>query len=81
MRDLVCSSVLLFPLDRGWIANGACCGVVIVAGQPLDQPVVQYGPFVLNTNEQVYQAMLDFQSNSNGFERAKGWKSVIGKRM
>lgn len=55
--------------------------IVIVAGQPLDQPVVQYGPFVLNTNEQVYQAMLDFQSNSNGFERAKGWKSEIGRRM
>lgn len=54
---------------------------MIIAGQPLDQPVVQYGPFVLNTDDQVYQAMLDYQSNSNGFERAKGWRSEIGKRM
>lgn len=53
---------------------------VIIAGQPLDQTVIQYGPFVLNTNEQVYEALLDYQSNSNGFERAKGWKSEIGRR-
>lgn len=54
--------------------------LVIIAGQPLDQTVIQYGPFVLNTNEQVYEALLDYQSNSNGFERAKGWKSEIGRR-
>ncbi|KAL8868653.1 MAG: hypothetical protein Q9174_004848 [Haloplaca sp. 1 TL-2023] len=53
----------------------------LVAGQPLDQKVVQYGPFVLNSQEGVYQAMLDFQTNSNGFERAKGWRSEIGKSM
>jgi redox-sensitive bicupin YhaK (pirin superfamily) len=34
-------------------------GIFLVAGQPLDQKVVQYGPFVLNTQEEVYQAMLD----------------------
>ena len=53
----------------------------LVAGQPLDQKVVQYGPFVLNSQEGVYQAMMDFQTNSNGFERAKGWRSEIGKSM
>ncbi|WEW58455.1 RNA pol II transcription cofactor [Emydomyces testavorans] len=54
---------------------------ILVAGQPLDQNVVQYGPFVLNSQEEVYQAMLDFQTASNGFERARGWESKIGKRM
>ena len=54
---------------------------VLVAGQPLDQKVVQYGPFVQTTQEGVYQAMLDYQSHSNGFERAKGWQSEIGKTM
>ncbi|KAL8964853.1 MAG: hypothetical protein Q9183_004176 [Haloplaca sp. 2 TL-2023] len=53
----------------------------LVAGRPLDQKVVQYGPFVLNSQEGVYQAMMDFQTNSNGFERAKGWRSEIGKSM
>lgn len=55
--------------------------VFLVAGVPLDQKVVQYGPFVLNSQDQVYQAMVDFQSHSNGFERAKGWQSEIGKSM
>lgn len=54
---------------------------LLVAGQPLDQKVVQYGPFVLNSEEGIHQAMRDYQSNSNGFERAKGWNSEIGKRM
>jgi hypothetical protein len=54
---------------------------ILVAGLPLDQKVVQYGPFVLNTQEEVYQAMMDYQTHTNGFERAKGWKSEIGKSM
>ncbi|KAJ5780849.1 hypothetical protein N7457_006009 [Penicillium paradoxum] len=55
--------------------------IFLVAGQPLDQKVVQYGPFVLNTQEEVYQAMLDYQTASNGFERSRNWQSQIGKRM
>ncbi|PQE16926.1 pirin protein [Rutstroemia sp. NJR-2017a BBW] len=54
---------------------------ILVAGQPLDQKVVQYGPFVLNSEEEVYQAMMDFQTKTNGFERARGWRSEIGKTM
>lgn len=53
----------------------------LVAGQPLDQRVVQYGPFVLTSNEGVYQAMEDYQGRKGGFERAEGWRSDIGKRM
>ncbi|KAI9831916.1 MAG: hypothetical protein M1819_004638 [Sarea resinae] len=53
---------------------------VIIAGLPLDQKVVQYGPFVLNTQEEVYQAMLDYNSHMNGFERARDWRSGIGGR-
>jgi quercetin 2,3-dioxygenase len=54
---------------------------ILVAGQPLDQPVVQYGPFVTTSKAEVYQAMMDFQTHANGFERAKGWQSEIGKSM
>ncbi|KAK5195560.1 RNA pol II transcription cofactor [Exophiala xenobiotica] len=55
--------------------------LILVAGQPLDQPVVQYGPFVTTSKEAVYQAMMDFQTSSNGFERAMNWESEIGKTM
>jgi len=54
---------------------------ILVAGLPLDQPVVQYGPFVLTSRDEVYQAMMDYQTHSNGFERALGWESEIGKSM
>ncbi|KAH9907723.1 RmlC-like cupin domain-containing protein [Xylariomycetidae sp. FL2044] len=54
---------------------------VLVAGQVLDQKVVQYGPFVLNTPEEVRQALMDYQFHTNGFERAEGWQSEIGKSM
>jgi redox-sensitive bicupin YhaK (pirin superfamily) len=55
--------------------------LVLIAGTPLDQKVVQYGPFVLNSQEQVYQAFMDYQTHTNGFERAKDWESEIGKTM
>ncbi|KAI1193194.1 RmlC-like cupin domain-containing protein [Nemania serpens] len=54
---------------------------VLIAGQILDQQVVQYGPFVLNTHEEVRQALFDYQFQTNGFERAKDWSSEIGKSM
>lgn len=54
---------------------------VIVAGTPLDQEVVQYGPFVLSSQQEVYQAMMDYSTFRNGFERAENWESEIGKRM
>ncbi|KAI1175174.1 RmlC-like cupin domain-containing protein [Nemania sp. FL0916] len=54
---------------------------VLIAGQILDQKVVQYGPFVLNSPEEVRQALFDYQFQTNGFERAKDWASEIGKSM
>jgi hypothetical protein len=57
------------------------CSAVLVAGLPLDQEVVQYGPFVLQSQEQVYEALKDYQTYSNGFERGRDWKSEIGKSM
>ena len=75
MQGFVSGSKLLV------MGRGLTIYVVLVAGLPLDQKVVQYGPFVLNSQEEVYQAMLDYQSHSNGFERAAGWESKIGKSM
>ena len=55
--------------------------LVLIAGLPLDQKVVQYGPFVVTSQDEIHKAMSDYQSHTNGFERAKGWKSEIGKSM
>lgn len=53
----------------------------VIAGQILDQPIVQHGPFVETSRDKIIQAVMDYQSGSNGFERAPGWSSEIGKRM
>ncbi|KAK7413152.1 RNA pol II transcription cofactor [Neonectria punicea] len=55
--------------------------LALIAGIPLDQPIVQYGPFVVTSKEEVAKALFDYQTHSNGFERAKDWKSEIGKSM
>lgn len=36
--------------------------VLIIAGQPLKEPIAQYGPFVMNTTEQIHQAMRDYEA-------------------
>jgi len=36
--------------------------VLLVAGQPLQEPVARYGPFVMNTPEQIHQAIADFRA-------------------
>ncbi|KAK9476356.1 RmlC-like cupin domain-containing protein [Lipomyces japonicus] len=55
--------------------------VVIIGGQVLDQKVVQYGPFVATSQEKIYQALSDYQSAANGFERARNWESKIAKMI
>jgi redox-sensitive bicupin YhaK (pirin superfamily) len=36
--------------------------VLLVAAEPLREPLVQYGPFVMNTADQIRQAVLDYQT-------------------
>jgi len=38
--------------------------VLVLAGKPLREPVVQYGPFVMNTREEIEQAVADYQSGA-----------------
>ncbi len=35
---------------------------LLIAGRPLDEPIAQYGPFVMNTEQEVYQALSDMRA-------------------
>jgi hypothetical protein len=35
--------------------------VLLIAGRPLNEPIVQYGPFVMNTQEEILQAISDYR--------------------
>ncbi|KAK7467090.1 RNA pol II transcription cofactor [Stygiomarasmius scandens] len=53
---------------------------VLISGEPLDQTVFQYGPFVMTNREEIQQTLLDYQYGRNGFEKAHTWQSEIGKQ-
>jgi len=62
---------ILSPRSAGILAEGDRIKVIagdsgarfiLLAGKPLGEPVVQYGPFVMNTREEIEQAMRDYQA-------------------
>ncbi|KAF9125773.1 hypothetical protein BGX30_000309 [Mortierella sp. GBA39] len=44
---------------------------VMIEGEPLREPVVQIGPFVINTREEVYETYRGYRDGANGFERGR----------
>jgi quercetin 2,3-dioxygenase len=60
------SMALLRNEGDGVVVRGSAQGAeatraLLIAGQPLREPIAQYGPFVMNTREQLMQAVQDFQ--------------------
>jgi redox-sensitive bicupin YhaK (pirin superfamily) len=40
--------------------------VLLLSGEPIDEPIASYGPFVMNNQEEIYEAMKEFQSGKYG---------------
>ena len=55
--------------------------VLLIAGRPLHEPIVQYGPFVMNTQEEIYQALRDHRDGRLGESAAgSGVEDTSGRR-
>jgi len=42
--------------------------IVLLQGMPVNEPVIQYGPFVMNTKEEIFKAFEDYRETEFG-----GW--------
>ncbi len=47
-------------------AGANAAKVLLIAGRPLREPIAQYGPFVMNTEAEIYQALSDFREGKLG---------------
>jgi redox-sensitive bicupin YhaK (pirin superfamily) len=63
-RDLV---VLDNSGDTVHIEPDETARLLLLGGEPIDEPLVYYGPFVMNTREQIGQAIEDFNSGMFGY--------------
>jgi len=40
--------------------------ILVLSGQPIAEPIARYGPFVMNTRDEIIQAVQDYQAGKMG---------------
>jgi redox-sensitive bicupin YhaK (pirin superfamily) len=67
-RDAGAGELILFENDgeRIDLAASEATHVLVLGGEPLNEPIVQYGPFVMNTREDIRQAIASFEAGEFG---------------
>lgn len=48
--------------DLTFVSGSSESGVIVLAGNPIGEPIAQYGPFVMNTQAEIEQAIRDYQA-------------------
>jgi redox-sensitive bicupin YhaK (pirin superfamily) len=61
-------SAVLDSVDLALLNTGEPADLLVLQSEPIDEPVVQYGPFVMNTEQEIREAYLDYQRTRFG-----GW--------
>ncbi|CUA82973.1 pirin family protein [Pseudidiomarina woesei] len=48
--------------DLTFVSGNSEAGIIVLAGNPIGEPIAQYGPFVMNTQAEIEQAIRDYQA-------------------
>lgn len=68
---------LLSGGDRlSMVAGDRGARLLVLAGKPIGEPIVQYGPFVMNTREEIEQAIADYQAGALAREQVQRIKAA-----
>jgi redox-sensitive bicupin YhaK (pirin superfamily) len=46
--------------------DGSALDVLVLGGLPIREPIAHYGPFVMNTRDEIHQAIADYQAGRLG---------------
>jgi len=46
--------------------SGTVLEFLLIGGVPLNEPIARYGPFVMNTRQEIYEAVEDYQAGRMG---------------
>lgn len=66
MAVLVDGDTIQIAADESQDSRSEHLEIFLIGGKPLREPVVQYGPFVMNTENEVREAFADFQAGRLG---------------
>jgi len=76
---IVAHHIIVFTQGDGlsvWNNNSSkALRFVLIGGQPLNEPIAQYGPFVMNTQSEIEKTIEDYQYGRNGFEMRLNYRS------
>jgi quercetin 2,3-dioxygenase len=68
-KEIASGNMVIFETDENetvHISSQKGAIVLVMSGEPINEPLVSYGPFVMNTEEQIVEAVNDFNSGKFG---------------